>query len=175
VASPNRLILPFHIQAQEMTSWCWSAVASSISFHFDDNSTWDQVEIVADAFNYDKQMEPDEGWNRAWRIEGGLSVVGCLARSIDGNVAFGPILNELRHNRPVCVEINWDAYKGHAVVICGCWLDTQNNAFYRVADPDHIADCPDWPPYRDMSERQLQNYLDEGLWKKSFLVCPSSN
>lgn len=171
VTSPNRLIVSFHIQWQEMTNWCWSAVASSISYHFDENSTWDQVEIVATTFRYDEQAMPDESWNRASQIEIGLNIVCCLSRVINDKISFGDVFRELKGNRPVCVQINWDKNNAHAVVINGCWLDDQSNAYYRVSDPYHIVDCLDFPPQRDISEKQLQKYLDEGTWTRSFLVC----
>lgn len=167
---PKKVITPLQIQQQEMSNWCWAAVASSISFHFDPLSCWTQVEIVANAFRYDPHSLPDESWNRAGDIGQALSLARCLDYRADRQIDFTDILTELNYDRPLCLEIHWGDGTGHAIIIVGCWLDANCNAYYRVADPFYNDDEEDLPPFRDLNRKRLENYLHTGKWRKTYFV-----
>lgn len=164
------VIIPLQIQHQEMSNWCWAAVASSISFHFDPSSDWTQVQIVAGAYGYAQDCSPDESWDRTGDIGLALSLAGCLAYRAERQIGFAKILSELNDDRPLCLEIHWGGGTGHAIIIVGCWLDANGNAYYRVADPFHNDDEEEFPPFRDLSRKRLENYLRTGQWRKTYFV-----
>jgi hypothetical protein len=173
VTAPNRLYLPFLMQNQIMDNWCWAAVASSVAFYFDDTTPWTQVELAAKAFDYLDDDVPDADWDRPFPLGEAFGFVGCLGRVHLGQTTFHTVVGELRHGRPVCLQIQWDSKEGHAVAITGCWVDSMGLTHYRVDDPGLWAEDygKSWDEEREIPERKLmKRYRKFGTWCNTFLV-----
>ncbi|MBY5721233.1 hypothetical protein HFO33_32535 [Rhizobium leguminosarum] len=173
VKDPHRVYLPFTMQYQMMDNWCWAAVASSVAFHFDEESMWTQPELAAEAFGYSEADLPDASWDKEYHLVHAFNFVGCLREVLTGHVGFRMVLDELRNGRPVCLHIDWKNGKGHAVAITGCWVDSMDTKHYRVDDPGlREEDYGDfWDEIREIPERQLMTrYMNVGTWRNTFLV-----
>ena len=147
--------LPFIMQTQLQTNWCWAAVSASTSSFFGgpagaSGGPWQQCEVANCALNQTTCCANggSSACNQDWYLDKGLTCVNHLA----GPVATGPspyasIKNEINNNRPVGVRIGWYGDGGHFVCVTG-YDDSTGTQFVNVDDPwygpstyDYTAFC----------------------------------
>ena len=136
--------LPFQIQDQQQTSWCWAAVAASVTDYF---HMVNGAEVKAQCELASKYAKPSDccadpsadGCDCPGVLETVLDdMVHCQGAS--GAVGFDDIVTEIGTRKcPVCCKIAWpDDANGHYVVIMGCHDDGSKDVI--VLDP--IKDSP---------------------------------
>jgi hypothetical protein len=130
--------LPFVMEQQEQTEWCWAAVAASVSRHHDPSSTWTQC-LIADA-EFGVNICCDDGscraCNRSHPVGSGLRRTGNLDRFLNRAVDFDEVKAEVAARKPVCVRIAWQPRGGHAAVIAG-YVEAGGARYVIIHDPLH--------------------------------------
>jgi hypothetical protein len=143
--------IPFHIEKQAATNWCWAAVAVSVSRYFKPASGWRQCGlatiVLRAADGDDAPVIPACGCcakprprvcNQPWWLNEALDRVGCLrGKAIQGPLSFADIGRRIHRGKPVCVGIDWRGGGGHFVVISGCYKGRNGVRQLEVQDPWH--------------------------------------
>jgi hypothetical protein len=130
--------IPFVMQGQEQTEWCWAAVAASISRHHEPSSAWTQC-LIADA-EFGVNFCCDDGscraCNRPHPVGSALMRTGNFDRFLNRAVDFDEVKAEVAAGKPVCVSIDWQPRGGHAAVISG-YVEAGGARYVVVQDPLH--------------------------------------
>lgn len=161
--------LPFAIQAQQQSKWCWAAVASSISAYLlrpnPPKTEYDKCALANHAFSRTDccQTPTPTACNNSWSTFSALTYTGNLRTRSSGRMLIGDIETEIDNNHPIAVRIAWFTGKAHAVVIDG--YDVSGSAPYiNIKDPwgaaaitTKLADFP-------------AGYRTGGAWTDSYLT-----
>ncbi len=160
--------IAFTMQTQEKDHWCWAAVASSVSLHFNPQEYRSQKEIVAKIHGFELGIEPDGDWDLDGPILDALKFVHCFRTCEIGQIRFRQVVRELQRGRPVVGHIDWGGGEGHAIAVSGCRKDASGGLYLTVRDPavgSHV-----WAKEQPM-EWVLHNYCDmDGKWVGSYFV-----
>lgn len=145
-ASPKELVkwgsrfrsnqLPFTMELQEQSNWCWAATAKSVSHFFWYLSPWRQCTIVNAELNRTDACSAHvpAGANIPWYLDRALSRTNNFVSIAAGQATFGQIRAEIDAGRPLGARIGWNNGGGHFMVIYGysTWLDQR---FVDIDDP----------------------------------------
>jgi hypothetical protein len=157
-ALPSQGILPFTVQHQLQSQWCWAAVTSSVANYYK-NPAWTQCRIVNDRLGQTVccGQGSSAACNRPWYLDQALSRVGDLENYIASPLSLAQIRTEIDAGRPVGVRIGWRNGGGHFVAIGG--YSGQN--IVDVHDPYWGYSSVDYMTFRT-------NYRGLGMWTHSY-------
>ena len=112
--------LPFNMQAQTQTNWCWAATANSVSHYFWPWSTWSQCKIANGELGHtDCCHSPvPSDCNVAWYLDRALTRTKNFV-SIAGPASFEQLRDQIDAGKPVGARIGWSGGGGHFMVIYG--------------------------------------------------------
>jgi hypothetical protein len=131
--------LPFLMQMQGASEWCWSAVAVSIDDFRSPPSRWTQCLLVNQRLRRSDCCEPLVPALCNCRHE--LSLALIEVGRLDGVVHIGRppdsmILQQIDQGRPVALRIEWHGSNlGHFVAIVGYDDSDPGNLQFVIADP----------------------------------------
>ena len=112
--------VPFVMEQQQQTMWCWSATAVSFARFCGDNA-WTQCQVAVVTLGVPTCCAhplPD-GCNRTWRLQEALATVGQFKEMSPVRLADTQIEGELLMSRAVGARIEWRGNGGHFVAISG--------------------------------------------------------
>ena len=160
-SGPRQLQLTFTVQSQQQLNWCWAAVASSVSLHYDSTSGWSQCALAnAELGQTSCCIDGSTSQcNRVWYLDRALRRVDNLSRWVSGAIGLSAVELELAAARLVCARIGWSGGGGHFVVIKG----------YREggAGSLHIEDP--WDGYSFVSYDNFRAvYQGSGSWTHTY-------
>jgi hypothetical protein len=128
--------LPFTMQHQEQSNWCWAAVSTSVSHYYHSGSAWTQC-AVANA-QTGRNDCCGAGASGACNIYGfldqALQTVGCFVSMQSGTSDFATVDAEIAAGRPVGIRVAWNGGGAHFLAIIG----TRELAPHYVAVDDPI-------------------------------------
>lgn len=111
--------LPFAMQTQQETNWCWAATTSSVSGFFDTNSQWTQCGVASSCLMSSCCTAPGP-CNCTHTLDDPLSRTGNLqGPPFFGSDTTNGLQSEIDQGRPVCCFISWAGGGGHFVAISG--------------------------------------------------------
>ncbi|HKU75939.1 MAG TPA: papain-like cysteine protease family protein [Pyrinomonadaceae bacterium] len=162
------LTLPFNMETQEQSEWCWSAVAVSVSRFYPPPSTITQCELA----NLELGGGTDVccvnplSCNQQNTLETSLIKVGHFNDIVFGPLTFQETGDQINSQRPLGCRIGWFQGGGHFVIIHGSSTESSVSFVKRwvaVADPlfgpaDYLID--------DFTNA----YRQEGEWTHSYLT-----
>jgi hypothetical protein len=156
--------MPFQMDRQEETQWCWAAVSVSVDRYFADTSmNLTQCRLAENVLGPGSCSHP-ENFNEPRRLQEGLRIVGNLREPpLRNPVSFKTIQREIAANRPVCARIAWDGGGAHFVVIDGCTAFKSGFQQLHVADPDA---GPSVVSYNEL----VSGYRYRGEWTDTFFL-----
>ena len=134
------VILPFTMQVQQQTEWCWAATAASVSAYYNAAPVLTQCQVASECLGglecciTPLPPPPPPYWegNCSFALDAALSVVKHLAAGPTGAVLpFASIMSEINGQRPVCCHISC----GHFNAIVGYHNDSTQDIVVR--DPLH--------------------------------------
>jgi len=156
--------MPFLMEKQKQSEWCWAAVALSIERYFSPYSVWGQCGIAAQVLkNAKDSCENPEGHDQPAPLESALDIVRRLNETRKGPLNFAGMQKELDAGKPVCVRIKWTGDGAHFVVLTGYKVSDSGLRMVDVADPlypDSTRAFDDFP----------SAYQGGGEWTDTFLV-----
>jgi Papain-like cysteine protease AvrRpt2 len=157
--------LPFVIEQQQETEWCWAAVSKSISDYFNPSAAWTQCSIVnAELGRSDCCSNgASSSCNRPGFLDSALQRVGNFSRKSDSPSSDSTVRNEIDTDEPLGARIQWTNGGGHFVAIYG--YDDPDVARLLVAIGD--------PWYGDSLvaiDEFTNNYLGMGSWSHSYFT-----
>lgn len=150
--------LPFSMQVQEQTEWCWAATAASVSAYYDVAPVLTQCEVASKCIGVDCCITPlPPERNIKWALDAALKAIKHLAADPSGALPFSSIVTEIDGGRPICCHISWD----HFIAIVG-YDDSNQDVVVCDPDPHHAEQTL---PY----ETFVSDYY-EGSWDYSYLT-----
>ena len=158
--------LPFIMQAQQQSNWCWSAVTTSVSHFFDSTSSWTQCSLASAeiALACCGVGSIPGGCNVPWYLDRALQQTNNYDKVTVGPAAFADVETEVDSGRPLGVRIGWFGGGGHFVSITG-YSSSATNQFVTVDDP--IYGHPTLP-YGTL----CTSYQGSGSWTHSYWTQP---
>jgi hypothetical protein len=133
---PSHGSLPFTMQPQEQTNWCWAAVAASVAIHYDPAGSWRQCSL-ADAELGQTTCCNDGACavcNVEWRLSRALTRTSNLRGMEPRAMTFAELRADVTVQRPMCARIEWQGGTGHFVVLVG-YADLDGTRYITVEDP----------------------------------------
>jgi Papain-like cysteine protease AvrRpt2 len=159
----RRRSLGFAMQHQLQTSWCWSAVSTSVSHFYNPASAWTQCSLANAELGQTTCCADGStaACSRDWYLDRALSRVGNLQSWASGAVALSDVEHEVNAGRPLGVRIGWDGGGGHFVVLAGYDDPGTGPGFVSVDDP--------WYGPSRMSYSAFRNtYQGTGAWTHTY-------
>ncbi len=121
--------MPFVLEQQHKSNWCWNAVSVSVQRYFDPSSTLTQEKFAVEELGNVPDL--DQGFY----LEDALTALGKLDRRLPGALTFADIQRELMKGLPVCVHVAWYEGHSHYVVISGYRFSPAGDPQVMVSDP----------------------------------------
>jgi len=154
--------LPFTMQPQKQTNWCWSAVATSTSHYYESQSRWEQCGVVNEELGVATCCDNggDDSCNQPWYLDRALQRVGRFGAMSAEKAAWATLSQEVDARRPLCLRIGWNGGGGHFVVVSG--YDTAAEMI-DVKDPFFGDSSVTYATFPDA-------YHTGGLWTHSYMT-----
>jgi hypothetical protein len=184
VASPRETTrVDLDMQVQCLSSWCWAAVAASISEFYAKHPVFAQCDIANLELGRKDcctvkcgNANVDPEINTTSTLGSALFRVGCLAAEIPGEATRDQVLEQLEAGRPICVRTVWstedpsfidDNAGAHFVVIVG--FDVESDIL-------SIADSL-FGPTPEISFEQFRTHYQTGggTWRKTYYTSPPAD
>src|SRR5580658_3141266 len=110
----NPVTLPFEVQTQLESEWCWAAVSTSVALYYTPTSTVTQCAVVNQQLGRsDCCSNPSSSnCNQPGYLDQALQFVGNFA-SGTGPVRFDGVVLLLDCRTPPCIRIGWSGGGGH--------------------------------------------------------------
>jgi hypothetical protein len=114
--------LPFNMQAQTQTNWCWAATSSSVSHFYFAASQWSQCLIASSELSRtDCCNSPvPSACNVPWYLDRALTRTSNFQSIVSGTIPFSTICSEIAAGRVIGARIGWNGGGGHFMCIYGC-------------------------------------------------------
>ena len=154
------MILPFDIEFQKQSQWCWAATAKSVSYFYSRLSTWTQCKIAGDELTKSCCNNPlPVGCDEQWYLDRALARTNNFT-AITGTVSWQEIDSQLKKGIVLCARVEWHGGGGHFMVIHG----TSSNGitkYLHIDDPIHGKSVPAYDKF-------LNDYLGLGSWTHTY-------
>jgi hypothetical protein len=179
--------LPFNMEPQTQTNWCWAATAKSVSQFYFALTTWTQCKIASAELGLTCCVSPvPSACNVSWYLDRALTRTHNFVSIRTGTLTYSEIRAEIRAGRPVGARIGWSGGGGHFMVIYGCsriggtiyvdiddpiygkshpTLDTFTNSYQGSGSWMHSYFTQTWPEYVKFKLPPLQLALAELIHK----------
>jgi hypothetical protein len=135
--------LPFDMEPQTQSNWCWAATATSVSHFYWLQSTWTQCRVTNDELGRSDccNSTVPSLCNVPWYLDKALTRTGNFV-SVMGQATFQQVRDEIDAGRPVGARIGWSGGGGHFMVIYGYSL-VSGVEYFDIDDPiygkSHLA------------------------------------
>jgi hypothetical protein len=114
------LVLPFNMQAQTQSNWCWAATATSVSRRYSILSPWTQCKVASEELGLTCCTTPVPGaCNVPWYLDKALTRTNNFVSMQGGTVAWSTVKSELQKGLVVGARIGWSGGGGHFMVLHG--------------------------------------------------------
>jgi len=155
--------LPFAMQPQQQTEWCWAAVSVSVSFYYSSASTWTQCSLANDELGQTTCCLNGStvACNQPWYLDRALTRTSHLKAFAPGSILVAKVKAEIDADRPLGVRIGWSNGGGHFVVIDGY----SNSDLLDIQDPFWGSSTIDYTLF-------LSSYQGSGSWTHSYWTQP---
>jgi len=171
----KRNVLPYHIEPQEQSAWCWAAVAASTVRYYDPGNKALAMQCKVADLCLDRNVLPphvDTCCGAPWdanllcELKKALDRVGTNDGQVKSPLAFDDVVAAIDRGQPVAIAVTWKASSAtHFAVIRG-YCATDNRKFFAIADPWDFGTVN----YHDADEF-LSNYLGHpSTWDESYLT-----
>lgn len=155
--------LPFNMEAQTQTNWCWAATAKSVSHFYFVRSGWTQCKIASAELGLTCCVSPlPSGCNVPWYLDRALTRTNNFVSIRAGTLTFSEIRAEISAGRPVGARIGWSGGGGHFMVIYG-WSRIGGTIYLDIDDPIYGKSTPSLDTFTN-------SYQGSGSWTHSYFT-----
>jgi hypothetical protein len=114
------LVLPFNMQAQTQSNWCWAATSTSVSKFYSIFSPWTQCKVAAAELGKSCCNSPvPTACNVPWYLDKALTRTKNFVSIQGGTVTWETVRQQLQNGLVVGARIGWNGGGGHFMVIHG--------------------------------------------------------
>ena len=156
------MILPFNIEHQTQSNWCWAATSKSISKFYASLSSWTQCKVASSELSLTCCTSPVPGaCNIPWYLDRALTRTNNFV-SYAVPISWQRVLQELQKGLVVGARVGWNGGGGHFMVIHGA---TTNGVveYLHIDDPIYGKSVL---PYNQF----LSNYQASGKWTHTYFT-----
>jgi hypothetical protein len=113
-------VLPFNMQAQTQSNWCWAATSTSVSKFYSIFSPWTQCKVARDELSLSCCNSPvPSACNVPWYLDKALTRTKNFVSIQGGTITWEKVKEELQKGLVVGARIGWNGGGGHFMVIHG--------------------------------------------------------
>ena len=131
----QNVVLPFNMEAQTQSNWCWAATAKSVSHFYSGLSPWTQCKIAGKELTQTCCTSPvPSACNIPWYLNKALDRTFNYVSMQSGTISWSEIKSQLDQGLVVGTRIGWNGGGGHFMVIYGVSRVFHNEYLY-IDDP----------------------------------------
>ncbi|TMJ18770.1 MAG: hypothetical protein E6G92_02705 [Alphaproteobacteria bacterium] len=155
--------LPFNMQHQTQSNWCWAATSTSTSLFYRPASTWTQCRVANSALALTTCCgSPVPGaCNVAWYLDRALQVTQNFV-SVSGPASFAAVQAEINAGRVLGARVGWAGGGGHFMVIYGC-STVGGVQYFNIDDPIYGKSNPSVATFSS-------SYQGSGTWTHTYFT-----
>jgi Papain-like cysteine protease AvrRpt2 len=156
--------LPFNMQSQTQSNWCWAATSTSVSKFYSFFSTWTQCRVAGAELSLTTCCDATvpAACNVPWYLDRALTRTSNFDHIVSGTIDFATILSEIRAGRVIGARQGWSGGGGHFMVICGC-SRIGSLAFLDIDDPIYGKSTITYETFST-------NYQGSGTWTHTYFT-----
>ena len=155
--------LPFTMQKQTQSNWCWAATSTSIAIYYNASAGWAQCLVAKQALAKECCSNPSP-CNVPWYLDRALQITGNFVM-LTGPLSAAAIQAELQKGNVIGTRIGWNGGSGHFMVIYGCGNNPAGIFFIRIDDPVYGKSDLTLTDYS-------HNYKGSGSWTHTYFTKP---
>lgn len=159
----SSLILPFNMEAQTQSNWCWAATSKSVSKFYSFLSPWTQCKVASSELSLTCCTSPvPSACNVPWYLDKALTRTKNFVSIQSGTITWQKVKDELTNGLVVGARIGWSGGGGHFMVIHGVSkvLTTQ---YLHIDDPIYGKSTMTYNQY-------ATNYQGSGTWTHTYFT-----
>jgi hypothetical protein len=156
--------VPFDMEIQTQTNWCWAATSTSVSHFYSPLSTWTQCRVAGAELNRTDccNSTVPSACNVPWYLDRALTRTSNFDRMQSGTISYNEILTEIRAGRVVGARQGWSGGGGHFMVIYGA---------SRIGNSTYLdIDDPIWGKSTLSYDTFATNYQGSGSWTHTYFT-----
>ncbi len=156
--------VPFNMQAQTQTNWCWAATATSVSHFYSIFSSWTQCKVAGAELGLSTccNSPVPSACNVPWYLDRALTRTSNFDHIVSGTISYSAILAEINAGRVVGARQGWSGGGGHFMVIYGC---------SRIGSVQYLdIDDPIYGKSTLTYETFATNYQGSGTWTHTYFT-----
>ncbi len=157
-------VLPFAVQPQQQSEWCWAAVTASVAGYYQQLG-WTQCGVVNATRGVGSccQSGSSASCNQPWYLDQSLTKIGDLAQMVQQYLPWSQLVSEIDAGRPVGVRIGWTNGGGHFIAVDGY----SATGVVDVQDPWYGHSSVDYQTF-------VSAYQGAGSWTDSYLTTSAN-
>ena len=159
----QNVVLPFNMEAQTQSNWCWAATAKSVSHFYSGLSPWTQCKIASKELTQTCCTSPvPSACNIPWYLNKALDRTLNYVSMQNGTISWGDIKNQIDKGLVVGTRIGWNGGGGHFMVIYGVSRVLLNEYLY-IDDPIYGKSVLSYNEF-------ATNYQGSGSWTHTYFT-----
>lgn len=159
----TNLVLPFTMEAQTQTNWCWAATSKSVSHFYTTLSPWTQCKIAGNELDKTCCTSPvPSACNVPWYLDKALSRTQNFVSIQAGTISWSEIKDQLDNGLLVGARIGWNGGGGHFMVIHGV-SRIGATQYVHIDDPIYAKNTMTYDTF-------ATNYLGSGTWTHTYFT-----
>jgi cation transport regulator ChaB len=157
------LVLPFNMQAQTQSNWCWAATATSVSRYYSFFSPWTQCKVASDELGLTCCTTPVPGaCNVPWYLDKALTRTNNFVSFQGSTVTWNTVKSQLQNGLVVGARIGWSGGGGHFMVLHGV-SSIGVTKYLHIDDPIYGKSVLTYQQF-------ATNYQGSGTWTHTYFT-----
>ena len=157
------LVLPFNMEAQTQSNWCWAATSTSVSKFYSVFSPWTQCKVAVGELNLSCCSWPTPSTcNVPWYLDKALTRTQNYVSVQSGTISWEGVKQELENGLVIGARIGWNGGGGHFVAIHGV-SKTGNVKYLHIDDPIYRKSVITYSQF-------ATNYQGSGTWTHTYFT-----
>jgi hypothetical protein len=156
-------VLPFTMQAQTQSNWCWAATATSVSRYYSIFSPWTQCKVASGELGQTCCTTPVPGaCNVPWYLDKAFTRTNNFVSIQGGTAAWSTVKSQLEKGLVVGARIGWSGGGGHFMVLHGV-SSIGVTKYLHIDDPIYGKSVLTYQQF-------ATNYQSSGSWTHTYFT-----
>lgn len=157
------LVLPFTMEPQTQSNWCWAATSKSVSHYYSIFSPWTQCKVASDELGNTCCHSPVPGaCNISWYLNSALTRTHNFVSIQGGTISWSEVKQQLEAGLVVCARIGWNGGGGHFMTIHGV-SSVLLTKYLHIDDPIYGKSVLTYDQF-------ATNYQGSGTWTHTYFT-----
>jgi hypothetical protein len=157
------LVLPFNMEHQTQSNWCWAATSKSVSYFYSIFSPWTQCKIAsAELSNTCCNTPVPAACNVPWYLDRALTRTNNFVSIQSGTISWEEVKQQLQAGLVVGTRIGWSGGGGHFMSIHGV-SSIGRLQYLHIDDPIYGKSVLSYDQF-------ATNYQGSGSWTHTYFT-----